>query len=392
MKKPINTRGSLHTFIISLIFAIAIWVAVGITNNPDIRNTVTSLPIHYTGLSELNDRGLVIIAPNEKNTAAVTVVGKRSDLIKYSDELYISADVSDITAPGEYSIKGTAQLTNSRISIVRERIGDITIVAQRREEKEIDVEIRQTGSTKNTLIKALPQPKKILVSGAKSEIAELEKAVITIDVSEIHESTTIYSDFKLCDASSNPLTKASTLSPHILSIPVELTVYEKKSLPIELRLSENLRDKYIIDNEETGMDKDFVEVGVLGENKSERVYVEINDPTAKEAELTLIEENGMYIPKDIATIKVKPHLIPIKSAHMDITVHAENLGDGLSADFSDTLSGVLIYAPEEMLSSENFRFIINLEGLKKGKHKVKVEATDSKVKIAEEIFVEVVIQ
>lgn len=391
MKKTTKQHGSLYTFILSLVFAIAIWVVVGIVNDPDIRNTVTSLPIHYAGTGELAEKGLVIIAPEEKATAAVTVSGKRRDLIKYSDELYISVDVSGISSPGEYSMKGVAQLANDRISIVRERLGEIDIVAEKRDEKEIDVEIKQTGSSKSNIIKAVPHSEKIKVSGAQSEIAALSKAVISLDISKIEESSTIYSAFKLCDENGAALTKALTLSPETESMAVDLTVYEKKSLPVTLRLNEELSEKYRIDEEKSIIGTATVDVGVMSGYNAECVYADIDSTSGESDEFSLIEEEGMYIPEDRKTITAKPHIISVVSRHMDVTVRAENLGEGLSADFADTLTGVLLNAPEEILSSEDFQLIIDLAGLEKGEHRVKVKASDDSIRIAEEIFVDVII-
>lgn len=391
MKKDTKQHGSLYTFILSLVFAVVIWVVVGIVNDPDIRNTVTSLPIHYAGTGELADKGLVIIAPEEKVTAAVTVTGKRRDLIKYSDELYISVDVSGINSPGEYSMKGVAQLSTDRISIVRERLGEIDIVADKRGEKEIDVEIKQTGTSKSNIIKAVPQIEKIKVSGAQSEISALSKAVITVDISKVEESSTIYSSFKLCDESGTALTKALTLSPETESIAVDLTIYERKTLPVALRLSEELRTKYRIDEDNSELGTTSIDVGVLDECDADCVYAEVDTASDESREFTLIEDKGMYIPEDRRTITAKPHLIPVVTQHKDVTVTATNLDEGLSAIFADTLTGVLLNAPEEVLSGDDFRLVIDLAGLGKGEHKVKAEASDEQIRIAEEIFVDVVI-
>lgn len=390
MKKTDKKPSSLRTFIISLIFAIALWVVVGIVNNPDIHNTITSLPIHYIGRDALEEQGLTLIAPTEKLASSVTISGKRGDLLNRHDEIFINVDVSGISKQGEYSLKGATQINDNRISIVRENIGEIDIVVEEIAKKEIPVEINQTGTLKDKLVKTVPQISKISVSGARSEIEALNKAVATIDIAKLEENSTVYTEFKFCDEADTILTKAQTLTPAIDKIPVDLTLYNEKTLPVKLRLSDEFKGKYCVDYDNTQISKTSVTVGLLPDYEADCVYVDVNSISDESADFALICEEGMYIPDAISSIRITPKVLSLTSKHIDIPLRATNLGEGLSADFPETVTGVLISTPAGVDDSSLF-LVIDLNGLDKGSHNVKAQITDDKAYIAEEIFVDVII-
>ena len=389
MKNDNKKYKGVRTFVLSLIFAIAIWVVVGVVTDPDIRHTIKSLPIHYIGTDELADKGLVILAPTDRVGAAVKISGKRRDLIKYSDEAYLSVDVSGISRPGEYSLRGTSQLLNNRISIVSEHIGEVDVVAEVLEEKEIPVETKLTGVPKGTLIKAMAQNEKITVKGAQSEIAQLSKAVITIDASDITDATTAYENFRLCDESDAVLTKAHTLNTDTEMIAVDLTVYEKKTLPIKLKLSEELSSKYYLDTEKSSLSRQSVDVGVLSDCEAECVYAQINSSAGESAEFNLIEEEGMYIPSEISKVTAKPHISALISQYRDLPVRVQNISEGRTAAFEETLTDVLLIGPEELLGSSDIHLIIDLEGLGTGNHRVDAKISDERIQVDEKITIDV---
>ena len=391
MKKRNKKHISLQAFIISLISAVALWVVVGLVNDPDITNKIVSLPISYLGVEELEARGLTLIAPEEKTASSVTISGKRRDLLNHREDIFIYVDVSGITLPGEYSLKGATQISDNRISIAKERIGEIDVVVDETAKKELPVEIKQTGTLKDKLVKAVPQISKISVSGAQSEIDDATKIIATIDISKTTESATIYTDFKICDESGAALTRHRTLTPAIDKIPVDLTLYDQKVLPIKLRLSDEFKGKYCIDLENSSLSTTTVTVGAEPDNTVDCIYADIDKIEAVASDFRLIAEDGIYIPAESAVIKVTPKVLPITSRHMDIPVRMEKLKEGLRADFSDTLTGVVVNAPAETLDAAAFYLILDLDGLDVGTYHIKAKVSDYKVSIPEEIFVDVVI-
>lgn len=392
MSKNNKKSSRLNTFILSLVFAVAIWVIVSIVNDPDIKNTITSPEIKYSGISNLTNHDLVIVSAEDKNTSYITVSGKRADLIRSGKNVYISVDVSEITSPGVYSLSGSAQAPGNRISIIRDQISDVEVTVEKIAEKEIPIEIKQTGSIKNSLVKTESDSDKIKVRGAQSEIEKVGAAVVTTDISKITHNDSYYLPFDLVDESGEKLTKATTLTTITDRIPVFYTVYEKKTLPIKPQLSSELENEYYLNTDECTIFPAIVEVGVTDKCKSECVYALIDDANSDNTEYDLIAVDGMYIPKEKSTVKIKAGISKLKSEHTDMSVKIENLGEGLNAIFTDTVTDVLVSSSEDILNNDDFYLIADLKDLEKGSHRVKAKISDERIRLNEEIYIDIVIE
>ena len=392
MKNENKKGGRVSTIVLSVILAVVVWVVVGVVSDSDVKNTMSSLPVKYKGMNSLAEQGLLIVTPEEKNGSSVTLSGKRGDLIRFGKGVYISIDVSGITSAGEYTLSGNIQLPNNRISIVRESLEDFEIMVEPISEKEVPVEVKQTGVLRNNLIKAQPEHSMLKVRGAKSEVQEVSAAVVTADISKIAADGLKYMEFKLVDEAGNVLTKSMTLSPVTDRIPVEFTVYQKKTLPVVPRLSAEFENNYYLDEQKSTVTPSTVEVGVLDSCEAECVYANIDSVSGDVNEFSLIVVEGMYIPEEELKVKVKTQISPIVSRYMDVSVKTENLGEDMSASFDDTVMNVLLSSTEDILNSGDFRLILNLEGLEKGKHHVKAEISDDRIDVAEDIYVDVIIE
>lgn len=393
MKKSKKTQNGPETFILSVIIAIVVWFVIGFIQDPDIRGTFTDISVQYSGLDVLAEKGMVLSMP-PMNSAASSVVlsGKRYDLIEYSDGITLNIDVSEITAPGKYSLAGNIKLPNSQLSIIKENTALVTINVEKLSEKDVPVEIRQTGASKAGLVQSETETASIRISGAESELQLINAAYADIDVSAVAEDVTLDLPIRLESSSGTPLPHNTTVTPSLGFISVKNTVYEKKTLPVKLKLSEKYENSFWLDEEESVISTPTVEVGVLADCKADCVYAVINSDAGDKTSYPLIETDGMYIPEENSDIRIKPALIPKVSRHINAAVTAENVAQGLNAEFPDTLSGILVNAPEDTLNAGNISAVIDLSNLGVGTHHVKAEFKDKKITPAEDLYVDVVIK
>ena len=85
---------------------------------------------------------------------SVVVTGKRSDLLNFMDDIYVQVDVSDIDSTGEYNLSGVISIPTTRISVEKEKYGDIPITVEPLEMKDIEVTVKQTGMLKDKIVKS----------------------------------------------------------------------------------------------------------------------------------------------------------------------------------------------------------------------------------------------
>lgn len=323
---------------------------------------------------------------------SVVISGKRNDLINYSDGIYINVDVSEITDAGEYSLPGTINLPSTRLTVEKEKYGNVPVKVEHLIRKNIPIKIKQTGTSKDGFIKSETQQSTVSIIGAESEINNVSYGYVEIDISKMTETNTIESAFLLMDESNNPLTKNDTIEADTDSIEIVNTKYERKTLPIKLKLDDSLINDYYLDEAKTALEKTTVDVGVLPECSADAVYVNIDKTDAEVAEFSLITDTGMYIPESSSKIRVKPYIQKKTAQRMDVTVQALNLAEGLSAQFNPIVSGVLMYGPEGSAAADNLYAYIDLSGLGAGSYELPVVFESEMLDVREPHYVSVTIQ
>ena len=390
-----NTKRNENKFrilLLSFIIAVAVWITIGIMEDPDVTASVSGLDVHYIGEDVLRSQGLVITDTSSTPNMSVVISGKRNDLINYSDGIYINVDVSEITDAGEYSLPGTINLPSTRLTVEKEKYGNVPVKVEHLIRKNIPIKIKQTGTSKDGFIKSETQQSTVSITGAESEINSVSYGYVEIVISKMTETNTIESAFLLMDESNNPLTKNDTIEADTDSIEIVNTKYERKTLPVKLKLDDSLVNDYYLDEAKTALEKTTVDVGVLPECSADAVYVNIDKTDAEVAEFSLITDIGMYIPESSSKIRVKPYIQKKTAQRMDVTVQALNLAEGLSAQFNPIVSGVLMYGPEGSAAADNLYAYIDLSGLGAGSYELPVVFESEILDVREPHYVSVTIQ
>ena len=123
-------------------------------NDPDITTTVSDLNVRFVGEMSLRDKKLAVTGKDKIPELSVVVTGKRSDLMNFMDDIYVQVDVSDIDSTGEYNLSGVISIPTTRISVEKEKYGDIPITVEPLEMKDIEVTVKQTGMLKDKIVKS----------------------------------------------------------------------------------------------------------------------------------------------------------------------------------------------------------------------------------------------
>ena len=302
-------KKKLQTMALSLFLAAVVWFMVMSLTNPTITVRLSNLKVRFIGEASLKEKQLTLTGRDEIQPLSVTVTGNRTDLMNYMDDIYVQVDVSDIDAVGEYDLTGKISIPTTRISAESESFGDITLYAEELTSKEVDVEIKQTGSLKDKLVKTEARDNKVLISGAKSEIEGVKGAVATLDISDAKDGPRRLS-YLLVNDSGTLVTENETIESPRSEIEVMLAVYDAKTLPIEPVLGGEAERLYTLNREKTVITPAVVTVGTRNGASYDEVRLIIDRPAEGngEAEYLLTEEEDMYIPPANTKAKAKPAL------------------------------------------------------------------------------------
>ncbi|MDO5397336.1 MAG: CdaR family protein [bacterium] len=392
IQKNKKKKSGLRTLILSLVLAVVLWIVIGIIQDPDVRGTITNIPVEYTGAGTLSERGLVVTPSSGHAEISVNITGKRRDLIESSKSVGLVIDVSNITEPGKYMLDGTVISTSSRITVERERVNTIPVVIEELVTEEFPITLLQSNVPKGILIETKLSETKVKVSGAQSEIDKLEEITAELDaanlISDAQTEITLRPKLK----GSAQLPKETTISLSFGKVTAKNTVYAKKTLPVKMRLSQKLSSEYWLDTDASSCAVSTAEIGVLPTCTADCVYLNINTADSEDGTYMLLSEEGMYIPEKDAEIHANPVLVKKQQRHMDITLTAVNVPSGLTPEFNPSLTGVLVSAPEEVLNEGNITGVLDLTGLTAGVHSVTVKMENEKVTLFEEITVNVTLE
>lgn len=305
-EKQIQKRNRITYMILSVVIAVAAWALVAFATNPDISKTFYNLNVVVKGGETLMDNELVVTNADGIRNLAVKLIGKRVDLIDAIDKVTVEVDVSSITEPGEYDLKGTVVLPNSRISVDKVKFSSVPITVEKYVTADIPVRIETTGGMKDKLIEFIPTTETLAVSGAKSELEFVSEAVVDVDSSMIKEAGKQNYMPRLLDDDGLELKNLKTVSNP--NYEIEAVIYDYKELPIKPVLHESLKNAYEIDYENTSVKPSKVGVGILEGTEVKELTVVIDKVANEESEYKIVEQDGVYIPSGSRTVTVKPEI------------------------------------------------------------------------------------
>lgn len=375
--------------ILSIVLSVVAWAAIMWVDDPDITTTLSDLDVRFIGETELREKGLVITGKGDIPEMSASISGKRSDLMNYMDGIRIEVDASSITETGEYTLPGALSLPSSRLTIEKEKYGDIPIKVEKLTEKEIDIKVKQTGVLKNKLVQSVITEPKVKISGAKSEIDEVESGVATVDVSDVREDIPEPSGYVLVDKNGNLITKNETIETNTLFVEIWHRVYDVRNFPVEAALSDELSSQYSLGT--VTITPSRIDVGI-SEGEDETALRAIISEISEDGNITGVIEaaDGIYIPEESKTVKIKAEIKKLVTKPVTLDVKAENVPEGRHASIERVT--VSITGEEDKLNSDNIKATADLSGLGSGEHVVPVKIEGNGIAAPDSCYAKVTIE
>ena len=295
-------KKKIRTMALSILLAVIVWFMVMSLTNPTITVTLTNLKVRFVGEATLRDRNLTVTGRENIPPLSVTVRGNRGDLMNYMDDVYIQVDLSNITDAGTYSLTGKPVIPTTRIGVEKENYGNITVNAEKIVSKETEVKVTYTGVPTDKLVRTDIKNPVVEISGAESEINEVDGAQAVINWQDVKEGESKL-EYALINSSGAPITENETIESPRSEIDVVNRIYDAVTLPIDVKLSDSFSEGYELDDPKTEPDR--VKVGVEdGAAVPERLTVTIPTIESGEKEFKIDAVEGIYIPADSETVKV----------------------------------------------------------------------------------------
>lgn len=230
--------------VFAIVLGIITWAVITITINPNQSITVSNVnvKINVGSSSAAGTLGLSVIE-QDITSAGVNVYGKRYKVGNLtSDDFTITADISAVNAPGEYTIPLTAKAkeNDEDYSVNSVSPASVKVRFDYLSTVEIPLEADAPNITaKDSFVKdeAYASAEKIKISGPQNDVDKIARAVVTTDKKDTI-SQTLVTDGKLVlyDEDNNVLELNSlTYEPETFTITVPILKQKTLALKFDYR-------------------------------------------------------------------------------------------------------------------------------------------------------------
>lgn len=231
------------TAVFSVVVAFIAWLVVTVNQTETRTSTFANITINI-GIEDsfAGSMGLEVVSQDYIKTANVTVEGPNYivSAIKPND-LLINADLSSVTAPGEYNIPLVAQATNGArgFTIIEVSPSAVKLTFDYVDTKEFDVTAKADDITAKTgLIKDTPvlnyvgDSKKLTLTGARNDINRIDRVEAIVSAKgELNASQTYDAKIVIYDKDGKELDNSLFKLPYD-EFKVTVPIYKKKTVPV----------------------------------------------------------------------------------------------------------------------------------------------------------------
>lgn len=191
-----NKKRKALNMALSVFLAVALWMYVGETWNPDDSATFRGLTVEPVGEELLESRGLIIVGDIQQ-TVTLKVAGPRRNINRLSSsQISLSVDVSGVQQPGEYTLAyrenfdmptgfGASSLT------VTERFPDnVTFTVARSKSRSVPVRGFITGSVAEgyQVGEFVFSPAAVNITGEETLVDQIDYVRVALDQQDMSES------------------------------------------------------------------------------------------------------------------------------------------------------------------------------------------------------------
>lgn len=393
MKEKFKSKIAMQIFSVGV--AIILWFIISYSENPVIDITVKNVPISYTNISELEERGMTIVRDDKLPSVSVVVRGNRNELFSVIKNISASIDLSKINSAGSYDMPIDVNIPIKSVELLKKRTNNINISVEPIVTRTVPVRIMQNGVNNDYLVKSSSDITEIDIVGARTDVNSVSAATVTLDISDVKSNSSSSYSYSFTDNQGNEI-EAYNISSQTTSLVISNKVYIAKNVPIKITYPPELLEDYAVTVEnETSLTAD---IGVAKEYYDDITELNAVFPStavsADMGEVTLAVEadDKIYMP-DGEYVRVKANAVKKEIKNIILPVTPQNISDGLSVMETNLTVGIIAKGVASELDASLMTAAADLSGMTEGSHRVKLKITaPPNVKIEQDYYVEITLE
>ena len=238
MKKLMQNDIFLRIF--SLALAIFCWIYIVFITNPEIEIKINNVKISLANHQAIKNEGYIV--SNEiTSTVNIKIKGTRKMLADLDEDSIIAyVDLTDCTEAKTYELPINIKLPYDGISLESSDVTKISVDVDKYNTKEIPVSCSYSGALKDPHYSMDTQldTQTVTISGPAPILSTVEKATITIDITDASDVISGFAPITLLNSNNSPVT-SNTLDIKNDKVSYTCIVNAKKAVPIEPTLSDS---------------------------------------------------------------------------------------------------------------------------------------------------------
>ena len=320
--------------ILSALIAIILWFAITYTEDPVVNQLISNIDTVFSGDTQLESNGLVVVNKEDIPALSAVIRGKRSSVISSLGAVYASIDVSDVTQPGTHEVPVSYNYPKESVQLTKTKANSVSVEVEKILSREIPVKIETVTNEKDNehIYKLQNLENSVTIRGAHSTVTKISYAGVTVDTSEISVDGTMDYSYKLYDGDGKVIDEENITSKTIKTIPVNAIVFRKAQLPVEVVLSDDLKSNYSLKIKKQSLTQ--LTVGLPKDSLYESLpvlYATLDEDAVTEEGIATLDielPEDIYVPETKPTITVEFELLPKIEKEVEVPIQAKNVPEG----------------------------------------------------------------
>lgn len=379
--------------LVSVLFAMILWLVVVNVDDPVTTKKFKNIPVTILNEKLITDAGEVYEILENSDRVTITVEAKRSivESLVVTD-FKATADFAERISENSIPIKVEALKRPGDINQIILQNNTVKIAVEKREIKEVPVELQVTGMTADgfTVGKADVEPKVVEVAGPASVVSKIAKVVVPVDVNGASEDIHVNMQGNY-QTKSGTVVEDSRIEGDISQIQVNVHLLHTKSIDLNLTTQgEPAGDFRCQDIQYTpttitiaGEPEDLALINTLEippeelniENARANIVKQIDVTKYLPPNLIVCnqDEKVIQVTLVISALDGKEFKIPMSS----VDVLNTPAGMDTTLDYSKTVSVIVKGTSEELssLSSDDIRVAVDMKGKAVGTYNLQADIT-----------------
>lgn len=253
MKNKITANIGLK--IISLLFAVVLWMVVNNIENPTVSELYSNIPVKLINTDLITDAGKVYEVLDETDVVErVTVRAPKSVHSSLNAGNIIAvADVSELSSLDTITIRFSSNIYADDIESIKGNIDTVKLNIENKRTKTLSLKATVSGEVGGGYLVGDVQTAQNLVriSGPESVIEKINRAAVDVDVTGFTNDIETNLEIRLYDEEGH-LIQDNRVSQNIKSVGVSVDIYQTKEVPIYFAVSGEPEMGYRVSGEVKG--------------------------------------------------------------------------------------------------------------------------------------------